>query len=56
MTSHWKALDEHFLMVPVVFRSNHFWGENAFSDLFSIKKNSVLKELKGKGRASVVLL
>jgi hypothetical protein len=31
MTIHWKALEEHFLMVPLVFRFNHFQGENAFS-------------------------
>jgi hypothetical protein len=24
MTIHWKALEEHFLMVPLVFRFNHF--------------------------------
>jgi hypothetical protein len=35
MTIHWKALEEHFLMVPLVFRFNHFRGENAFSELFS---------------------
>jgi hypothetical protein len=30
MTIHWKALGENFLMPPLVFRFNHFWGENAF--------------------------
>jgi hypothetical protein len=30
-TIHWKALEEHFLMVQLVFRFNHFRGENAFS-------------------------
>jgi hypothetical protein len=37
MTIHWKALEEHFLMVPLVFQFNHFWGENAFSDFFLSK-------------------
>jgi hypothetical protein len=27
MTIHWKELVEHFLMVPLVFRFNHFLGE-----------------------------
>jgi hypothetical protein len=31
MTIHWKALEEHFLMVPLVFM------ENAFSEFFSKK-------------------
>jgi hypothetical protein len=31
MTIHWKALEEHFLMVP--FDSMVF-GENAFSEFF----------------------
>jgi hypothetical protein len=26
MTVHWKAIEEHFLMAPVVFRFNHFRG------------------------------
>jgi hypothetical protein len=43
MTIHWKALEEHFLMVPFVFRFTHFLGKNAFSEFFS--KNPVLKEL-----------
>jgi hypothetical protein len=25
MTIHWKALEEHFLMVPLVLQFNHFW-------------------------------
>jgi hypothetical protein len=29
MTIHWKALDEHFLVVPLVFWFNHFRGENS---------------------------
>jgi hypothetical protein len=32
MTIHWKALEEYFLMEPLVFRFNHFWWENAFSE------------------------
>jgi hypothetical protein len=43
VTIHWNALEEHFLMVPLVFRFNHFWGKNAFSEFFSIK-NSVIEE------------
>jgi glucose-6-phosphate-specific signal transduction histidine kinase len=27
MTIHWKALEEHFLMVPLVFLFTHFWGQ-----------------------------
>jgi hypothetical protein len=41
MTIHWKALEEHFLMVPFVFRFNNFQGKMHFLN-FS-KKNSVLK-------------
>jgi hypothetical protein len=26
MTIHWIALEEHFLMVPLVFQFTHFWG------------------------------
>jgi hypothetical protein len=59
MTIHWKALEEHFLMVPLlsdgtiifwwyhcfmmvplVFRINHFWGINTFSE-FSPKPPSL---------------
>jgi hypothetical protein len=35
MTIHWKALEKHFLMVPLVFQFIHFQGENAFSGFFS---------------------
>jgi hypothetical protein len=35
VTIHWKALDEHFLMVQLVFWSTHFLGENVFSEFFS---------------------
>jgi hypothetical protein len=42
-TIHWKALEEHFLMVPLV-RSNHSRGENAFSEFFS-KNLIVPKEI-----------
>jgi hypothetical protein len=44
MTIHWKALEEHFLMVPFVFHFNHFQGENVFSEFVS--KNLPLKEVK----------
>jgi hypothetical protein len=37
MTIHWKALEEHFLMVPLVFGFTLFWGKNIFSELFSKK-------------------
>jgi hypothetical protein len=29
MTIHWKALEEHILMVPFVFRFNFLWGKSA---------------------------
>jgi hypothetical protein len=35
MTIHWKGVEEHFLMVPLVFRFIRFWGEKAFSEFFS---------------------
>jgi hypothetical protein len=35
MTIHWIALEEHFLMVPLVWQFNHFRGTNAFSEFFS---------------------
>jgi RNAse (barnase) inhibitor barstar len=35
LTIHWKALEEHFLMVPLDFRFNHFQEKNAFSEFFS---------------------
>jgi hypothetical protein len=38
-TIHWKALEEHFLMAPLVFRLTHLWDKNAFSELF-VKKLS----------------
>jgi hypothetical protein len=40
MTTHWKALEEHFLMVPLVFQFNHF-REMHFWDF---SQPSVLKE------------
>jgi hypothetical protein len=46
MTIHWKAHEEHFLMVPLVFRFNHFGiilGENAFSEFFSQKPHQSIK-------------
>jgi hypothetical protein len=35
MTIHWKALEEHFLMVPLVFQLKPFSGY-AFSEFFSL--------------------
>jgi hypothetical protein len=37
MTIHWKALEEHFLMVPLVLQFNHFQGTIHFLK-FSPKK------------------
>jgi hypothetical protein len=37
MTIHWKALEEHFLMVQLVFRFSHFQGKNEFFEFFSKK-------------------
>jgi hypothetical protein len=42
MTIHWKSLQEHILMVPLVFRFNHFWGKIIF-----LKKP---QSLKSKGQ------
>jgi hypothetical protein len=39
-SKHWKALEEHFLMSSLVFRFNHFQGEDTFS-----QKTSFLEEL-----------
>jgi hypothetical protein len=36
MTIQWEALEEHFLMVPLVFQFNYFQG-NAFSEFFAKK-------------------
>jgi hypothetical protein len=44
ITIHWKGLEEHFLMEPLVFWFNHFQGEKLIFGIF-IKKTSVLKEL-----------
>jgi hypothetical protein len=44
MTIHWKAIEEHFLMVPFVFQftgNRHFRGENAFSGFFFKKLKSL---------------
>jgi hypothetical protein len=46
MTIHWKALEEHFLMVPLVFRFNNFQVKNAFSEFFS--KLMVFQDYQGK--------
>jgi hypothetical protein len=42
MTIHWKACEEHFLMVPLFFRFNHFCGKMHFLN-FSQKNLSPLK-------------
>jgi hypothetical protein len=34
ITNHWETLEEHFLMVPLAVRFNHFRGESVFSELF----------------------
>jgi hypothetical protein len=36
-----SALEEYFLMVPLIFGFNHFWGKNAFSGFFSNKSQSL---------------
>jgi hypothetical protein len=41
---HWKALEEHFFMVPLDFRFNHFQGRNVFSEFFSVRLLTGLKE------------
>jgi hypothetical protein len=46
MTIHWKALEEHFLMVLLVFQFNHFWGKMHFLNLFT-KKSQSLKSYAG---------
>jgi hypothetical protein len=38
MTIYWKALED--LVVPLVFRFNHFWRKNVFSEFFSKKPQS----------------
>jgi hypothetical protein len=50
MTIHWKALEENILMVPLIFRFNHFG--DALSEFFSrnlgpyrIKSNTSLDDL-----------
>jgi hypothetical protein len=45
MSIHWKALEEHFLMLSSVFRFNHIWGEKAFSEFFS-KIPSLFRKLQ----------
>jgi hypothetical protein len=46
MTIHWKALEEHFLMVLLVLGFNHFWGKMHFLN-FSPKP--LLKVLSAQG-------
>jgi hypothetical protein len=39
MTIHWKAPEEHFLMVPFIFRFIHFLEENEFwGEMIFLKK------------------
>jgi hypothetical protein len=45
MTIHWNGLEEHFLMVPLIFLIQPFLGKNAFSEFFSLIRTSILKEL-----------
>jgi hypothetical protein len=49
MTIHWKALEEHFPLVPLEFSFNHFRGQNAFSEFF-LQKTSVLNSLNPTSR------
>jgi hypothetical protein len=45
MTIRWKGLEEHFLVVPFVFRFNNLGeGGESFSEFF-FKKKSVLKDV-----------
>jgi hypothetical protein len=37
---HWKALEEHFLMVPLAFQFYQFRGKCIFWFFFSLKKNN----------------
>jgi hypothetical protein len=53
MTIHWKAIEEHFLTVPLVFRFNHFRRENAFSEFFSKKP---LKQLRWGKRCQALVV
>jgi hypothetical protein len=53
MTIHWKAIDDHLLMVPSVFHFNHFWVKNAFSEFFSEKTG--LKQLKPNIRHPILI-
>jgi hypothetical protein len=38
MTIHWKAIEEHFLMVPLVFQFNRLWGD-------ALSQSSTAKQL-----------
>jgi hypothetical protein len=46
MTIHWKAVEENFLMDPLLFRFN-FWRRNTFSEFFSKKTPSLKRERRG---------
>jgi hypothetical protein len=51
MTIHWKALEKHFLRVPLVFQFNHFRGKMHVLNFAFSKKKIVLKGwslLKGR--------
>jgi hypothetical protein len=45
MTIHWKALEKHFLMVPLVFRFDFRGKKCIFWFFFLIKNPSILKAL-----------
>jgi hypothetical protein len=49
MTIHWKALEEHFLMIP--FDSTDFWGKMNF---LSLSLNSYDHDELEKGICSIV--
>jgi hypothetical protein len=53
MIIHWKALEEHFLMVPLVSQFTHFWRICIFFN-FS-QKTSVLKELIQQSAANLYI-
>jgi hypothetical protein len=46
MTIHWKALEEHFLMVTLVFQFDSFFGRKCIFLIFSQKTSVLKKELK----------
>jgi hypothetical protein len=54
MTIHWKALDEHFLMVPLFFRFNNLWEMHFLN--FSQKTAALLLLKQHELKVSSVLL